>query len=117
MPKVWIATCNWGILAYPDTGLFLTVELTPDAAGARMEFDSERAKMEITQPAIRQFGYGQEAVFDIDRRGDVAIIILQGAEVITIELSSTSKPAPPAASRMRMAKAAARLIMKQYGKG
>jgi hypothetical protein len=114
LPKVWIATCNWLIPAYTDANLYLSVELAPDAAGARTDFDGMRTLMTITQSATHRAGYGQLAVFDIDKHGDVVIVIWQGAEVINFQFNSTSQPAPSAETRMMMAKAITKIIMRRY---
>ena len=113
--KVWIATCNWIIPAYPTTSLYLQVELTPSPAGARTDFDGIRTGMMIAQRPIHEAGYGQAAVFNIDSHGDVTIIMLQGAEIINFQFNSTSRPAPSAENRMRMGKVITRLIMQRYG--
>jgi len=113
--KVWIATCNWAIPAYPTTSLYLQVELTPSPAGARTDFDAMRAGMEIAQRPVHEKGYGQAVVFNADSHGNAAIIILQEAEIINFQFGSASQPAPPAEDRMRMAKAIASLIMRWYG--
>ncbi len=113
--KVWIATCNWTIQAYPTTVLYLQVELTPSPAGARTDFDGLRAGMRIAQPVVHEAGYGQEVVFSMDNHGDVVVIILQDAEVVSLQFNSTSQPAPSSATRMSMAKAITRLIMERYG--
>jgi len=112
--KVWMATCNWMIPAYPTTSLYLAVELTPSPAGARTDFDGMRTGMMIAQSVIHKAGYGQAAVFNIDNHGDVVIIILQGAEVINFQFNSTSRPAPSAETRMTMAEVITRLIMRRY---
>lgn len=114
LQKVWIATCNWLIPAYTDTSLYLSVELAPNTAGARTDFDGMRTLMTITQGAAHRAGYGQLAVFNIDKHGDVVIIIWQGAEVINFQFNSTSQPAPSAETRMMMAKAITRIIMRRY---
>ena len=113
LPKVWVATCNW--IVGNDTTLapYLQLELAPDAAGAREEFNAQRTKMGITNPVAHVRGYGQQAVFNTDRYGDAVIIVLQGSEVITVEVTDTSKRAPSAASRMRMARATAKIILKR----
>ncbi len=114
LPKVWIASCNWKIPAYPTTSLYLQVELTPSPAGARTDFDGMRTGMMIPQRPVHEDGYGQAVVYNTDSHGDVAIIILQGAEIINFQFNSTSRPAPSAEDRMRMARAITRLIMRQY---
>jgi hypothetical protein len=112
--KVWIATCNWLIPAYTNANLYLSVELAPDAAGARTDFDGMRTLMTITKSAAHHAGYGQLAVFNIDKHGDVVIIIWQGAEVINFQFNSTSQPAPSAETRMMMAKVITKIIMRRY---
>ncbi len=115
--NVWVATCNWTIPAYPTTSLYLEVELAPSPTGAQTDFDGMRAGMMIAQHAVHEAGYGQAAVFNTDSHGDVVIIILQGAELINFQFNSTSRPAPSAEDRMRMAKAITRIIMRQYRGG
>jgi hypothetical protein len=112
--KVWIATCNWKIPAYPTTSLYLQVELTPSPAGARTDFDGMRSGMTIQEQPIREDGYGQAVVFNTDNHGDVVILILQGAEIINFQFNSTSQPEPSAEDRMGMARTITRLIMRQY---
>jgi hypothetical protein len=113
--KVWIATCNWTIPAYPTTSLYLQVELAPSPEGARTDFDGMRAGMLVAEHPVHEDGYGQAAVFNTDSHGDVVIIILQGAKVINFQFNSTSRPAPSAEDRMKMATIIVRLIMRQYG--
>lgn len=112
--KVWIATCNWTIPAYRTANLYLQVELTPNSAGARTDFDGLRAGMGIAQHVIHKAGYGQAVVFNIDNHGDVVIIIVQGAKIVNLQFNATSQPALSAENRMRMAKIIARLIMQRY---
>jgi hypothetical protein len=112
--KVWIATCNWKIPAYPTTSLYLQVELTPSPAGARTDFDGMRSGMTIREHPIHEDGYGQAVVFNTDNHGGVVILVLQGAEIINFQFNSTSRPAPSAEARMRMARTITRLIMRQY---
>jgi len=111
LPKVWIATCNWTIPAYPTTSLYLQMELAPSPADALTDFDGMRSKMGIKQSVSREAGYGEEAVFSADSHGNSLIIIRQGAEIFNLQLNSTSQPAPPEAGRMKMARSIARLIM------
>ncbi len=111
LPKVWIASCSWVIPAYPTTSLYLQMELAPSPAGARADFDGMRSKMGITQPVVREAGYGEAAVFSTDAHGGVVIIIRQGAEIINLQFNSTSQPAPPVPGRLKTAKSIARLIM------
>lgn len=112
LPKVWFATCNWIVGNYTTLAPYLQLELTPGETGATQEFNAQRTKMGITNPVIHVPGYGQKAVFDTTRYGDAVIIILQGSEVVTVEVTDTSKHAPSAASRMRMAKAMTEMILK-----
>jgi hypothetical protein len=67
--------------------------------------------MGITQPVVREAGYGEAAVFSTDSHGGVIIIIRQGAEIINLQFNSTSQPAPAVAGRLKTAKSIARLIM------
>jgi hypothetical protein len=113
LPKVWIATCNWIVGNHTTLAPYLQLELTPNATGAREEFNALRTKMGIPNPVVRIPGYGQQAVFNTDRHGDAVIIILQDSEVITVEVTDTSKHAPSATSRMRMAKAITIIALKQ----
>lgn len=89
----------------------MQLELAPNTKGAREEFNAQRTKMEITNPGVHVPGYGQQAVFNTDRYGDAVIIVLQGPEVITVEVTDTSKRAPSAAARMKMAKAITKIIL------
>jgi hypothetical protein len=111
LPRVWIATCNWVIPAYPTTSLYLQMELAPSPAGARTDFDGMRSKMGIAQSVAREAGYGEAAVFSTDIHGGVVIIIRQGAEIINLQFNSTSQPAPAVAGRLKTAKSIARLII------
>ena len=113
LPRVWDASCNWIVGNYTTLAPYLELELVPDAAGAREEFNAQRTKMGIANPVVHVPGYGQQAVFNTDRYGDAVIIVLQGSEVITVEVTDTSKHGPSATSRMRMAKAITKIIMKR----
>ena len=117
LPRIWVATCNWIVPAYSTLAPYEQLELTPSAANARTEFNGIRTKMTITNSPVHvPGGYGQTAVFNIDPHGDVTVIVLKGREVITMELNATSKHAPSATERMRMAKAITRIIVaKQQG--
>ena len=115
LPRVWDASCNWIVGNYTTLAPYLELELVPDAAGAREEFNAQRTKMGIVNPVVHVPGYGQQAVFNTDRYGDAVIIVLQGSEVITVEVTDTSKHAPSATSRMRMAKAITKIIMNASG--
>ncbi len=91
LPKIWVATCNWGVPAYPTLAPYLQIELTPSTANALAEFNGIRTKMAIAKDPVRIPGYGQEAVFYTDTHGDAIILILKGPKVITVELTATSR--------------------------
>lgn len=111
LPRIWVATCNWIVPAYSTLAPYEQLELTPNAASARTEFNGIRAKMTIANSPVHASSYGQQVVFNIDAHGDVTIIALKGREVITMELNATSKHAPSATERMAMAKAITRIIV------
>lgn len=114
LPKIWVATCNWVVPAYPTLAPYLQIELTPSTASALAEFNGIRTKMGIAKDPVRIPGYGQEAVFYTDTHGDAIILILKGPKVITVELTATSRNAPSPLNRMKMAKEITRIVvMKQ----
>lgn len=111
LPEVWIATCNWSVPAYPSTTLYLQMELAPTAQGALTDFDALVSGMQLKAPDTHEAGFGNDSVFDDDGRGNVTILIRQGAEIINLQFNTTSQPAPHAADKLRMAKAIARLVV------
>jgi hypothetical protein len=111
LPKIWVATCNVNIRAYPTTALYVQVELTPGSAEARLEFTAVRTRMGLSGSVVTAAGYGEAAVFDLDQHGDATVLVLEGPEVFTVEVTATSKPAPSPASRLKIAKAIAELIV------
>ena len=114
LPKIWVATCNWVVPAYPTLAPYLQIELTPSTASALAEFNGIRTMMGIARNPVRISGYGQEAVFYTDTHGDAIILILKGPKVITVELTATSRNAPSPLNRMKMAKEITKIVvMKQ----
>lgn len=116
LPKVWIATCSWVISKYPNTSLYLQIELAPTSAGAELDFNGIRAGMGLKQPVTREAGYGEEVVFGTDTHRNVTIIARHGAKIVTLEFNPSPQPNEPAlteAVRMRMAQAMMRLIFKK----
>ena len=113
LPKIWLATCNVNIPAYPATALYMQIELTPDLADARLEFAAVRTRMGLPETVVRAPGYGEAAVFDLNKHGDVTVLARQGPEVFTVEVTVTSKPAPSPMNRLRIAKAVAHEVIRE----
>lgn len=116
LPKVWIATCSWVISKYPNTSLYLQIELAPTPAGAELDFKGIHAGMGLKQPVTREAGYGEEVVFGTDSHRDVTIIVRQGAKIVTLEFNPSPQPKQHAlteAVRMRMAQAMMQLVLKK----
>lgn len=108
LPKVWSATCSW------TTGLYLQVELAPDAADARAEFSAIISKMGIGMRPARGPGNDQEWVFKAFSSGDVGtviVVIWQGPEVVNVQLPWSPDRPGSAASQMAKAKKIARVIV------
>ena|SRR5260221_9835058 len=106
-------TRAWLLTAYCVAGLALTAGCghasgsppgTPSSA-------AEMSNMQFSGPAEHVSGYGDELATNIDSHQDVTVIILDSSRVLTVEMNSTSRPAPSAAKRMTTSREVARLII------
>jgi len=111
LPRVYVGACSWSFRSYPTTVLYVQVELTPSASGARTEFAAQMSKMQFSGPPEHISGYGDELATNIDSHQDVTVIVLDGRHVLTVEMNSTSGPAPSAAKRMTASRKVARLTI------
>jgi hypothetical protein len=106
-----LGTCDWDFPTLQTTILWISRETLGSSGDARTEFDTIRTMMGLEEVPSHQDGFGDQAVFNIDSRTDVTVLVLDRQRVITVELNSGSPPELPAGARMPMAKAITRLIV------